>query len=347
MKIAVVILNWNTKDYLSRFLPGLLQSCCGLDAQVIVADSASTDGSLDLLRTDFPDVTVIPLDANYGFTGGYNRALAQIDAQYYVLINSDIEVSPDWLGPLADWMDSHPECGACSPKLHSWYDRDCFEYAGACGGFIDRFGYPFCRGRVLSRVEKDRGQYDTPSDVLWASGACLMTRSSLWKELGGLDDRFFAHMEEIDYCWRLNLRGYKVSVVPSSVVYHLGGGTLPQNSPWKLHLNYRNNLLLLDNNLAATIGAGRAVVRIFIRQILDGASAMVYLLTGKKEYFKAVVAAHKEYRELRRGKPGGKTVRGAFGSSKALAFLTVFILPDAFLKGDRIFDYLKRYEDNH
>lgn len=346
MKTAVVILNWNTRDYLSKFLPPLLRSCSGLDAQVIVADSASTDGSLELMGADFPEVRVIPLDSNYGFTGGYNKALAQVDAEYYVLINSDIEVPDGWMEPLVKWMDENPDCGACSPKLHSWQDRDNFEYAGACGGYIDRFGYPFCRGRVLSSVEKDSGQYDAPASVLWASGACLMTRSILWKQLGGLDDRFFAHMEEIDYCWRLNLMGYKVNVVPDSVVYHLGGGTLPQNSPWKLQLNYRNNLLLLDNNLAATIGPCRAALRITFRKLLDIGSALVYLLSGKKDYFKAVVKAHREYRRLKRNSNASlASIRLA--SDKAAAFLDVCILPLAFLKKDKIFGYLKRYEDNH
>ncbi|MCQ2177107.1 MAG: glycosyltransferase family 2 protein [Bacteroidales bacterium] len=348
MKTAVVILNWNTKDYLSRFLPPLLQSCSGTDSCVIVADSASTDGSIEFVRTEFPQVRTIALDCNYGFTGGYNRALTQVEAEYYVLINSDIEVSEGWLEPLVRWMDENPGCGACSPKLHSWQDRDSFEYAGACGGYIDRFGYPFCRGRVLGRVEKDCGQYDSPASVLWTSGACLMTRSSLWKSLGGLDDRFFAHMEEIDYCWRLNLMGYKVNVVPESVVYHLGGGTLPQNSPWKLQLNYRNNLLLLDNNLAATIGKRRASVRIFIRKLLDGGSAIVYLLSGKKDYFNAVLNAHRNYRRLRSGKSQRTSGNSCgFGSGKALSFLGLCILPLAFLKKDKIFVYLKRYEDNH
>ena len=197
-------------------------------------------------------------------------------------------------------MDTHPECGACGPKLHSWYDRDMFEYAGAAGGYLDRYGYPFCRGRVMSKIEKDTGQYDTPANVLWVSGACLMVRSSLWNSLGGLDDRFFAHMEEIDLCWRIQLSGFKVTVVPSSVVYHIGGGTLPKKSPYKLFLNYRNNLLMLENNLPKTIGRKRARRRILTRMILDGMSGIVYLITGKWESFKAVVKAHREYRKLRR-----------------------------------------------
>ena len=300
MKTAVVILNWNTKDFLEKFLPPLIESTEGLDAEVIVADSASTDASMEMMSEKFPKIRQIRLEKNYGFTGGYNRSLALVEAEYYVLINSDIEVPKNWLSPLVEWMDTHPECGACGPKLHSWYDRDMFEYAGAAGGYLDRYGYPFCRGRVMSKIEKDTGQYDTPANVLWVSGACLMVRSSLWNSLGGLDDRFFAHMEEIDLCWRIQLSGFKVTLVPSSVVYHIGGGTLPKKSPYKLFLNYRNNLLMLENNLPKTIGRKRARRRILTRMILDGMSGIVYLITGKWESFKAVVKAHREYRKLRR-----------------------------------------------
>jgi GT2 family glycosyltransferase len=253
MKTAVVILNWNTEGFLKEFLPGLLHSVGKVDgAEVIVADNASNDGSLKVMQELFPQVRTIAFEKNYGFTGGYNKAFEQIDSEYFVLINSDIEVTENWLSPLVDWMDTHPECGACAPKLHSWQERDKFEYAGAAGGYIDRFGYPFCRGRVLKRLETDNGQYDNPKDVFWATGACLMVRSSLYRKLGGLDERFFAHMEEIDLCWRMQLEGYRISVVPQSVVYHVGGGTLPATSPFKLYLNYRNNLLMLENNLSRT-----------------------------------------------------------------------------------------------
>ena len=318
MKTAVVILNYNTRDYLSKFLPGLIASCEGLDAEVVVADNASHDGSVALMQSQFPEVRLIQLDRNYGFTGGYNRALAQVEADFFVLINSDIEVPKDWLKPLVEWMDSHPSCGACGPKLISYHQRDTFEYAGAAGGQLDKYGYPFCRGRILQKVEKDMGQYDLPANVFWCSGACLLVRASLWRELGGLDERFFAHMEEIDLCWRMQLRGWKVTMVPQSYVYHIGGGTLPNESPFKLRLNFRNNLLLLENNLPATfyaemadrVGhdgnrldrASRAKTRrrIFERMCLDGMSALVYLFTGRFSFFKAVVQAHREYRQLRR-----------------------------------------------
>lgn len=347
MKTAVVILNWNTSGYLRRFLPGLLESCRGLDAEIIVADSGSTDDSLEVLASEFPSVRVIPLGANFGFTGGYDRALVQVEAEYFVLINSDIEVPRNWLRPLVEWMDTHPECGVCGPKLHKLLPegRSCdFEYAGAAGGYIDRYGYPFCRGRVLQRTATDEGQYDRPCDVMWVSGACLMTRSSLWRSLGGLDDRFFAHMEEIDYCWRAQLSGWKVTVVPESVVYHIGGGTLPQSSPFKLKLNYRNNLLLLDDNLAATIGRSAAAWRIFVRMLLDGGSALVYLVTGRPACFRAVLDAHSEFRALRRQKrPQPQACRPA----QVRGLLPVRILLQAALRKDKIFNYLTRYEDSH
>ena len=324
MKTAVVILNWNTKDYLDRFLPGVLASAhCTPEGEplgdcvVIVADNASQDGSAERLAERFPKVPRILLDRNYGFTGGYNRALAQLDGyDYFLLLNSDIEVPEGWLEPLVRYMDAHPECGACGPKLHAWQDRDRFEYAGAAGGFLDAYGYPFCRGRILNRVEQDRGQYDgAVQEVLWVTGACLLVRSRVWNELGGLDGRFFAHMEEIDLCWRMQLAGYKVCVVPDAVVWHVGGGTLPNGSPRKLELNYRNSLLMLDNNLARTYAlrlpqgdplrtarrACRAASRTLVRRmLLDGCSAAVYLLTGRFANFRAVVRAHGAYRKLAR-----------------------------------------------
>ena len=321
MKTAVVILNWNTENFLRKFLPGLVRSCAKVEgAEVVVADNASTDGSLKLMAEEFPQVRTLKFEKNLGFTGGYNRAFAELsdgpDApEYFLLINSDIEVPEDWLGPLVEWMDTHPQCGACAPKLHGWQHKDMFEYAGAAGGYIDCFGYPFCRGRIMGRVEKDEGQYDPPVDVFWATGACLMVRSSVYRRLGGLDERFFAHMEEIDLCWRMQLEGWKVTVVPSSTVYHVGGGTLPPTSPFKLFLNYRNNLLMLGNNLAKTYALGfyhrgmdacqaarkgmrKATRRIRMRMVLDGLSAAVYLVTFRKDCFKAVVDAHKEYRKL-------------------------------------------------
>ena len=307
MRISIVILNWNTREYLQRWLPALLESCRRINssgnssASVTVADNASTDDSVRMLSESFPGVRTIVLDRNYGFTGGYNRAFEGDDADLYVLINSDIEVRDGWLEPLVQWMEEHPLCAVCGPKILSLREEGHFEYAGAAGGYLDRFGYPFCRGRVFSRVEKDCGQYDTPESVLWVSGACMMVRSCVWKSLGGLDSRFFAHMEEIDFCWRAALDGYSVDVVPASQVKHLGGGTLSKDSPFKLKLNYRNNLLMLEKNLPRTVGSPRAGLRIFTRMILDIVMAMVYLACGKWKSFKAVLDAHSEFRELSTG----------------------------------------------
>ena len=324
---------------------------------MIVADNASTDGSLKVMQEMFPHVRTIAFDRNYGFTGGYNKAFSEIESDLFVLINSDIEVTEDWLTPLVEWMQEHPECGACAPKLHSWQERDRFEYAGAAGGYIDMFGYPFCRGRILSRLETDNGQYDSPADVFWATGACLMVRSSLYRKLGGLDDRFFAHMEEIDLCWRMQLEGYKVSIVPESLVYHVGGGTLPATSPFKLYLNFRNNLLMLENNLARTFaleyvhlpateaaakGCRKAGLRIFTRKILDGMSAAVYLLTGRMECFKAVWKAHKDASGLSR-RPSAEEVASYIGSGKGSVrgIYRKWIILASILKGDRIFSSIK------
>lgn len=296
MDTAVVILNWNGLPMLQAYLPTLVARTTGPGSFIVVADNGSTDGSVDWLKENWPSIRLLCFDRNYGFTGGYNRALREIDADYYVLLNSDVEVTEDWLAPLVNFMEEHPEAGVCQPKVLSVADRNRFEYAGAAGGFIDRYGYPFCRGRILSNLEEDKGQYDTPEECFWATGACMMVRSALYHHLGGLDDSFFAHMEEIDFCWRAKLLGYQVWCVPASTVYHVGGGTLPNNSPRKLYFNYRNNLLMLYKNLPERIRWSR----IFIRMCLDGASAAVYLVTGRWSYFKAVWKAHRDYRRMRR-----------------------------------------------
>ena len=243
-KLAIVILNWNGEKMLREYLPSVLQYSRD-EATVYVADNASTDDSLAMLRAHFPEVKLITLEKNWGFAEGYNKALHQIDATYYLLLNSDIEVTHHWLTPMIELLDAHEDIAACQPKLLSIFDKDSFEYAGACGGFLDRYGYPFCRGRIFDTVEQDNGQYDYQQDILWATGAALMIRSKDYWEAGGLDPRFFAHNEEIDLCWRLRIRGRRIVCVPESRVYHVGGGTLPKSNPMKTFLNFRNNLTML------------------------------------------------------------------------------------------------------
>ena len=243
-KVAIVILNWNGAKMMRQYMSTVLNYSRD-EATVYVADNASIDDSLTLLREEFPEVQLIVLDKNWGFAEGYNKALGQIDAEYYLLLNSDIEVTPHWLTPMVEYMDAHQDVAACQPKLLSIFERDRFEYAGACGGFLDRYGYPFCRGRIFETVEQDKGQYDCPTDILWATGAALMIRSKDYWDCGGLDGRFFAHNEEIDLCWRLRIRGRRLVCLPESYVYHVGGGTLPKSNPMKTFLNFRNNLTML------------------------------------------------------------------------------------------------------
>ena len=296
MKVAVVILNWNGEKMLAKYLPTLLQHLQE-SVEVFVADNASTDGSVALLKEKFPTVKRILLDKNWGFAEGYNQALRQINATYYILLNSDIEVSSGWLSPLITWMDAHPETAACQPKLLSIRQRDYFEYAGACGGFIDKYGYPFCRGRVFDVVEKDEGQYDEVCPILWATGACLMIRATDYWRVGGLDGRFFAHNEEIDLCWRLRAMGREIYCVPESKVFHVGGGTLPKNNPMKTYLNFRNNLTMLYKNLEAD--ELQHVIR--VRWWLDYVAAFkMLILDGHWGDFKAVFKARKAFRKWKK-----------------------------------------------
>ena len=372
MKTAVVILNWNTEGFLRDFLPGLISSVGKVDgAEVVVADNASTDDSMSVMQNEFPGVKTIAFNKNLGFTGGYNKAFETLYGtadspkdnapEYFLLINSDIEVNDGWLQPLVEWMDTHPDCGACAPKLHSWQDKDKFEYAGAAGGYIDCFGYPFCRGRILSRLEQDKGQYDSPADVLWATGACLLVRSCVYAKLGGLDDRFFAHMEEIDLCWRMQLEGWKVTVIPESVVYHVGGGTLPATSPFKTFLNFRNNLLMLENNLAKTYalklfkegvpmdkaaskGLHKANRAIFLRRALDGLACMAYIITGKGKLAEAVEQAGAEYLKLRKPINSDNIVEylRVFGEAASVTgFYGKSMVLESLSKKDKVFQAIK------
>lgn len=297
MSIAVVILNWNGEKYLEKFLPVLIQNCTSPDVEIIVADNASTDGSMKMLEINFPEIQTIILDKNYGFAEGYNKALAQVKTDYYVLLNSDVEVTQCWLDKLVEYMDQHADVAACQPKILSYSNHDYFEHAGAAGGFIDRFGFPFCRGRVFGVVEKDKGQYDSVMDIFWATGACFMVRSEVYHKLGGLDADFFAHMEEIDFCWRLKSRGYRLVCVPESVVYHIGGGTLNMEHPHKTYLNFRNNLLMLYKNLPESL-LNRIM---FWRVIFDYAAAFQLFITGKPKNARSVFKAHADFKRMKHG----------------------------------------------
>jgi GT2 family glycosyltransferase len=291
LKVAVVILNWNGRAFLQRFLPSIWEHSNHSGVKVFVADNGSNDDSLAYLKTEFPDIGIIALDRNYGFAEGYNRSLSQLEAEYFVLLNSDVEVTRGWLIPLVELLDKNPLVAACMPKIMSAERKNLFEYAGAAGGFIDKFGYPFCQGRIFDSVETDYGQYDKSRDIFWVSGACMMIRATLYKLAGGLDNAFFAHMEEIDLCWRLKNRGYRIMVEPQSVVFHLGGGTLPQGNPRKTYLNFRNNLFLLYKNLP-----DEKLVRIlFTRLILDGLSSLRFLFQASFGDFFSVFRAHHSF----------------------------------------------------
>lgn len=295
-KLAIVILNWNGAKMLQKYLPAVLQYSRD-EATVYVADNASTDFSIDLLLSCFPECKLIELDKNWGFADGYNKALEKVEAEYFLLLNSDIEVTHHWLTPLIEFMDAHPDVAACQPKLLSVFDKDKFEYAGASGGYLDHYGYPFCRGRIFDTVERDNGQYDHVQDILWATGAALMIRSKDYWESGGLDGRFFAHNEEIDLCWRLRIRGRRICCVPDSCVYHVGGGTLPKSNPMKTFLNFRNNLTMLykclpDEDL-------KPVMR--MRWFLDYVAAWETLIVNRNVGdFRAIYRARRAFKRWRK-----------------------------------------------
>lgn len=291
MKTAVVILNWNGRKLLERFLPVVLRHTVDRQTQVVVADNGSSDDSVDFLRARFPQVPLIVLDKNYGFAEGYNKALRQVDAEYVVLLNSDVETTENWLSTLIRYLDEHPGVAALQPKIRSFKEKEKFEYAGASGGFIDRYGYPFCRGRILDYMETDRGQYDEPIPVFWATGACLCIRRKEYFEAGGLDARFFAHMEEIDLCWRLNARGKRIECLPQSVVYHVGAASLEKENPRKTYLNFRNNLLMLYKN-----GPTRSLPVVFaVRLVLDALAFLHLLFEGKFGNAVSVIEAHRDF----------------------------------------------------
>ena len=292
---AVVILNYNGAGMLRRFLPSVIKY--SPEASIYVADNGSSDESCDVVRNEFPAVKLMVLDHNYGFAEGYNRALAQVDEEYAVLLNSDVEVTRGWLFPMTQFLDSNPEVAACQPKLLSFKQKDFFEYAGAAGGFIDKWGYTFCRGRIFNTVERDSGQYDDTTDVFWATGAALMIRNEVYKNNGGLDGRFFAHMEEIDLCWRLRSRGYRIACVPQSHVYHVGGATLKKENPQKTYLNFRNNLLMIYKNAP---DCQLKKIMLF-RKVFDNVAALKFLASGDYAAFKAVRKARRDFKAMRSG----------------------------------------------
>ncbi len=294
--VAVIILNWNGERLLREFLPAVISTTDTTIADIIVADNGSTDGSVSLLEKEFPQVKLLKFSENYGFAEGYNRAIAQTNYKYSILLNSDVATTEGWVNTLLDYMESNPQVGACQPKLLSYSDKSSFEYAGASGGFIDRNGYPFCRGRLFATVEKDLGQYDDVISIFWATGAALMVRSDLYLSTGGLDKDFFAHMEEIDLCWRILLKGYDIKVIPQSIAYHLGGGSLPASNPRKTYLNFRNNLLLLHKNLPNSTRSKT----LFRRRLYDSLAWIKFMLTFDFANANAIIRAHKDFRHMRK-----------------------------------------------
>lgn len=296
--VAVIILNWNGAKLLKEFLPSVCENTNSEIADVIVADNGSTDNSLELLKNEFATVKTIKFDKNYGFAEGYNRAIeACKNYKYTVLLNSDVKTPSQWLEPLYEFCEKNPDVAACQPKILSYKNETEFEYAGAAGGFIDKLGYPYCRGRIFSTVEEDKGQYDTiPIDIMWATGAALFARTDIYLSVGGLDAKFFAHMEEIDLCWRIHLAGYKIKAVTDSAVYHLGGGSLPASNPRKTYLNFRNNLLLLHKNLPQKEGKKL----LFIRRLYDTLAFFMFAIKCDYKNAKAILKAHADFKKMRK-----------------------------------------------
>ncbi|MCF8236022.1 MAG: glycosyltransferase family 2 protein [Bacteroidales bacterium] len=334
VKVAVVILNWNGRKFLEQFLPSVLEHSRD-DADVIVADNASEDDSVSFLKKNYPEVGIILNKENGGFSKGYNDALKQVEADYYVLLNSDIEVTENWIRPIVDMMHTDEKLAAVQPKILTYHDKGLFEYAGAAGGFIDKYGYPFCRGRLFQSMERDEGQYDDATEVFWATGACMFVRADLYHKLGGLDEDFFAHMEEIDFCWRLKNKGYKIMCCPHSKVYHVGGGTLPKSSSRKTYLNFRNNTYLMYKNLP-----GNRIFRVFVaRCFLDFVAALKFLMQGGFKDFIAVIRAHgsfwKHYKKIKKKRKAipHRYISKIYKSNIAL---------DYFIKGKRKFSDLDK-----
>lgn len=354
-RIAVIILNWNGVDHglIRQYLPSVVKYTRREDTQVIVADNGSSDASLQVLKEEFPSVRVIALDKNYGFAEGYNKAIQQVAGEenapeYVVLLNDDVRVTPDWLNPLIDYMDKHHRCAGLQPKLLKDFaglsgmtapQEDYFEYAGACGGYLDNLGYPYCRGRIFDQVEPDYGQYDLPVGeawpVMWATGACLMVKTQAYLQAGGLDSRFFAHMEEIDLCWRLRRMGYELVCVPQSKVYHKGGASLPQGNPKKTKLNFRNSLVMMWKNLPAE-HCNRTLL---MRKLLDGVAALNYLVHGQWKHVWAIYQAHREASKMIRTQYSVSELVG-FGKSPQFKQERISILFNYYIKGKKKYSEL-------
>ena len=331
--VAVIILNWEGRELLRRFLPSVVENSDRRISRVIVADNGSKDGSVELLEREFSTVEILKFDKNYGFAEGYNRAVEAIECRYAVLLNSDAAVSPGWDTELFDYMEEHKDVGACQPKLMSYDNPAMFEYAGAAGGYLDKNGYPYCRGRIFGVCESDSGQYDTDADLHWATGAALMVRREVYLACGGLDPKFFAHMEEIDLCWRIRLAGWRIVAVPTSVVYHLGGGSLPAENPKKTYLNFRNNLLMLHKNLPDSV-RDRMLVR---RRLLDTLAWLKYVATFDFANAAAILRAHRDFARMRRDYTEHPTVNllGKDRNSRRN------ILVDYYLKGHKKYSELR------
>jgi GT2 family glycosyltransferase len=338
MKLAVVILNWNGRSFLEKFLP----SVCNFNAaysEIIVADNNSTDDSIAFLKAHYPNIRIIQNNQNGGFAKGYNDALHLVDAEYFVLLNSDVEVTPNWIQPIVSLMDNDKSIAACQPKIKDYNRKNYFEYAGAAGGFIDKYGYPFCAGRILNEIEEDKNQYNKPRELFWATGACLFIRTSCFKEVGGFDEDFFAHMEEIDLCWRLKNKGYKIKYQPESIVYHVGGGTLNKNNPQKTFLNFRNNLILICKNHPPHF----FFAKLFIRMILDGIAGIKFLLSGQVGHFWAIIRAHFSfYATLNSTLKKRKLLKANIINYTTSAVYLHSIILDFYLRGKKHFSEIDR-----
>ncbi len=334
MKVAVVILNWNGRELLKKFLPSVVQYSAA--TEVIIADNASTDDSIDFIKQHYPQVRIVQNQRNEGFAGGYNEALKTIEADYYILLNSDVEVTADWIEPLISLMHKDKSIAVCQPKIKSFTNKNSFEYAGAAGGFIDKHGYPYCRGRIFNTIEEDHGQYDDETPIFWASGACMFIRANVFHELGGFDADFFAHMEEIDLCWRIHRAGYKILYSPLSTIYHLGGGTLNKNDPHKTYLNFRNNLMMIYKNAPE-----KSLGSIWLaRLVLDKIAATKFLLSGYPKAFLEVYKAHwychTHKKELKKKRQAVK----ALSKQDYMVPYELNIIAEYYLKGKKLFSQL-------